>query len=126
MGALQAVRSNPTFPYKTGNLKYNATYPKSGENFFSIVFDKTIAPYIDFLEKGVPAQVYTRKDGKSVFTRGSMKHVGFISVRATNDVITYLATEFKARVGYIVRNNQGNEYLSPTLSRQVEKVFKKK
>jgi len=111
LGALEAIRNNPRFPYKTGNLKYNATYPKYGENYFSIVFDKTIAPYIDFLEGGTTERTYTRKDGLSIFTHGSKSHVGFISIDATNDVINYLAVQFKAKGGYKVVNNQGKEYL---------------
>jgi len=112
LGALEAVRSNPAFPYKTGHLKYDATYPETGENYFAIVFDKTTAPYIPFLEGGVEPQIYVRKDGMPVFTHGSIKHRGFISVRATNDVIGYLAHQFHAQAGsYKVTNNQGKEYI---------------
>ncbi|NCA95552.1 MAG: hypothetical protein EOM74_01080 [Methanomicrobia archaeon] len=91
LGAMERVRQNARFPYKTGNLKFNATYLKFvGENEFRIVFDTTIAPYIPFLEYG---------------TVRSKKHVNFISERATNDVIAYLAEQFKSPVVYAVETN---------------------
>lgn len=73
------------------------------------MFDTTIAPYIPFLENGVEPQFYFRK-GKSVFTRGSMRHQWFISERATGDIINYLSKAFGDPVGYLVINNQGKRY----------------
>ena len=61
LGALAKIRGNPTFPYKTGNLKWNATSVKFANDSFTIVFDTTIAPYIPYLENGVEPQVYFRK-----------------------------------------------------------------
>lgn len=111
-GSLRAIRANPLFPFKTGNLKWNATYATAGENRFAIVFDTTIAPYIPYLDKGVEPQIYFRKDGMPVFTNGSVKHRGFIRWAATNDVIEYLAKQFHAQnEAYKVVNNQGKEYI---------------
>jgi len=46
-----------------------------------------------------------------VYTRGSMRHVGFISERATQDVIQYLAKQFRSEVNYQVTNNEGRTYI---------------
>lgn len=93
LGALAKVKENPTYPYKTGNLKFNATTVSFlGENTFKIVFDETIAPYIKYLEEG---------------TKNSSKHQGFISQRATDDVIQYLANVFNVSVGYAVKQGKG-------------------
>jgi len=81
--ALRDVKSDLTFPFRTGNLKFNATYGVVNDNSFSIVFDGTIAPYIPFLEYG---------------TIKSQKHVGFISVRARNQVIMSLSKTFNRKV----------------------------
>lgn len=113
LGALEAVRNNPTFPYKTGHLKNDATGVTfiKGESF-SIYFDKTVAYYIPFLEYGVFPQSYQRmsKNGTMswVTTRGSTKHVGFISERAVADIINYLARALHKRVNYAIYNTDGS------------------
>lgn len=95
LGALARVKENPTFPYATGNLKFNATTVSFlGESQFSIVFDETIAPYVKYLEEG---------------TKKSSKHIGFISQRATDDVINYLANVFNVSVGFVVRQGKREE-----------------
>lgn len=112
-GALMAVKSNPTFPYRTGNLKHNATYALANIDGFQIVFDGTIAPYIPYLEFGVAPQIYYRHSKAGlvmIYTPGSNRHVGFISNRATRDVINYLAKEFHRnvkRVTIIKETKQG-------------------
>jgi len=89
LGALEAVKTNPMFPYDTGRLKFNATYVVFVRgNSFAIVFDEVISPYIKYLEDG---------------TSRSQKHVGFISDRATNDVINYLAKQFRLDNDYTVK-----------------------
>ena len=94
LGALARVKENPTFPYATGNLMFNATTVSFlGDSQFSIVFDETIAPYIKYLEN---------EEGKY----RSTKHQGFISQRATDDVIGYLAGVFNVSVGFVVRNGK--------------------
>jgi hypothetical protein len=92
LGALAKIKENPTFPYKTGNLKFNATTVSFlGEDTFKILFDETIAPYIKYLEEG---------------TNNSTKHQGFISQRATSDVIEYLANVFNVNVEYMVQQGK--------------------
>lgn len=96
LGALREVKINPTFPYKTGRLRENATRVEFIRNVgFSIVFDTTIAPYIKYLEYG---------------TKRSSKHIGFIRQRATQDVINYLAKHFQSKIAFVVRNNEGNVF----------------
>lgn len=83
--ALDAIKANPTFPYRTGHLRNDATY--IGTDGFEIVFDSGDgrassgfamrgAPYIPFLEYG---------------TVKSTKHVGFIRVRALDDATRAIA-----------------------------------
>ncbi len=112
LGALEAIKQNPSFPFRTGRLKHNALWVDFSEpHSFKIIFDTRIAPYIPFLEYGVQPQMYFKKTtGRMVYTRGSTKHVGFISQRATQDVITYLAQQFRATVKYQVTNNEGRTY----------------
>lgn len=96
LGALERVKSNPTYPYKTGNLKNNATKVTFiGENVFVIYVDSTIAPYVKYLEYG---------------TSRSTKHVGFISIRATNDIIEYLSEQFHRIPTVTVFNNEGKRF----------------
>jgi hypothetical protein len=92
LGAIAEIKNNPTFPYKTGNLKNSATWISFvGETTFIIHFDETIAPYIKYLEYG---------------TINSVKHVGFISERATNDILNYLAKQFNIQGKYTLLNNK--------------------
>lgn len=96
LGALEAVKNNPAFPYKTGNLKFNATFVSFlGEDQFTIYFDETIAPYVKYLEEG---------------TERSTKHRGFISQRATDDVIDYLAKVFNVPLQFVVRQGERQYY----------------
>lgn len=93
--ALDAIKANPTFPFKTGHLKNDATY--IGTNGFEIVFDAGQssskqtgmqyrgAPYIPFLEYG---------------TTKSNKHVGFISVRALDDATNAIAEAIGGTIEY--------------------------
>lgn len=112
LGALNAIKQNPSFPFRTGRLKYNALWVDySRPHTFTIVFDTRIAPYIPCLEYGVEPQMYWKNStGKMIYTRGSRKHVGFISERATQDVIQYLAQQFRSNVTYQVTNNEGRTY----------------
>lgn len=118
IGAKSAILANPMFPYRSGNLKksvFEHTFSKNNFEGFSIVFDVLKAPYIPYLEYGVRPQYYWRRSPKKanlsgVYTRGSSKHVGFISERATNDIITYLAQQLRQPVAYKVINNEGREY----------------
>lgn len=110
LGSLNAVRSNPSFPFKTGHLKWNATYHEAFlPNQFSIVFDRTIAPYIKYLQNGTKSGGYFTKKGQPTWNRGSTKHVGFED-RAREDVIDYLANEFRSNGRYKVTGVNGRGY----------------
>jgi hypothetical protein len=107
LGALAEIKNNPTFPVKTGNLKNTATWISFvGETTFIIHFDETLAPYIKYLENGTKEGEYKDKKGKTRYYKGSKKHVGFISERATNDILTYLAKQFNIQGKYTLLNNK--------------------
>lgn len=78
--ALEEIRSNPSFPYRTGNLRQHATYV--GTNSMEIVFDEVKAPYIKYLEYG---------------TAKSTKHVGFIE-RAVEDACNGIARVINGQI----------------------------
>lgn len=111
LGALERVKGNPTYPYKTGNLKNNATKISFiGESVFIIYVDKIIAPYVKYLEYGTESGEYTDKKGNKRFFRGQSKHVGFLSVRATNDIIQYLSEQFHRLPTVTLFNNEGKRF----------------
>ncbi len=93
-GALNAVRSNPSFPYRTGHLKWNATYKENLSDGFRIVFNGKLANYIDFLEYGTGPHLIINGFGRGIpiMHPGSKKHVGFISQQAVQRVGTYVAS----------------------------------
>lgn len=97
--AKRQIISASWFPLKTGNLKNSAVYTEPlsqaiGFSSAAIVFDSSIAPYIDFLEYGtaphdipgafgypLPFGIGGRFGGK--FHPGSKKNVGFIGDKGT-------------------------------------------
>lgn len=115
---LKAIKTAPWFPYKSGNLKFNATRgEKLDDNTFVITFDSTIANYIQYLEEGTqPHDIpfafvgkgnwkwwYPYKDGvpflfgmggrfDGKFHPGSTKHKGFISEKSV-DLCTKIVSE---------------------------------
>ena len=110
----QYVKYNPQYPYRTGNLRDNATYYRSTQTGFEIIFDENIAPYIPHLEDGVEPGVRLSTTGKTYFHKGSTKHRGFISeksMQVIEDTLVFLLggrkeavlrSEFKINVrGYI-------------------------
>lgn len=91
--ALAKVKSNPLFPYRYGNLKNNATTVDFVvKNQFSIVFDKRVAPYIDYLQR-------------------HKKHQGFINVRAMDDVVQSLRQSFHTPSRYAVVSSSGRSFV---------------
>ena len=98
------------FPYKTGNLKFNATQGAMyDETTFRIHFDSSVAPYVQYLEEGtdphnipgafgypLPFGTSGRFDGK--FHPGSKKHKGFISEKAVNAIVNYIVTKYEGQV----------------------------
>lgn len=103
---LYHIKSQSWFPYKTGNLKYNATIGRQYDsNTFVIHFDSTIAPYIASLEEGssphdIPNAfgkgrefgIGGRFDGK--FHSGSNKHKGFISDKSVKAIVSYICNNY--------------------------------
>lgn len=101
------IKKAPWFPYKTGNLKFNATSGKMVDHeTYLIHFDGTIAPYVAALEDGstphdipgafgkpYPFGIGGRFDGK--FHPGSTKHKGFISEKCINTIIDYITSKYE-------------------------------
>ena len=104
------IKKASWFPYKSGKLRDTAT---SGEmytaNTYRIHFDSSIAPYVTYLEEGtephniprafgrdLPFGTSGRFDGK--FHPGSRKHQGFISNKAVNSIVNYIATVYEGEV----------------------------
>ena len=100
------IKRQSWFPYKTGNLKFNATSGSMYDNTtFRIHFDSTVAPYVGYLEEGtdphnipgafgraLPFGIGGRFDGK--FHPGSRKHQGFISEKCVNAIVDYIQMKY--------------------------------
>lgn len=98
------------FPYKSGNLKFNATQGAMYDaQTFRIHFDSSVAPYVQYLEEGtgphdipgafgrrLPFGIGGRFNGK--FHPGSTKHQGFISVKCVNEIVNYIASKYEGQV----------------------------
>lgn len=98
------------FPYKTGNLKFNATQGAMYDaQTFRIHFDSSVAPYVEYLEEGtdphdipgafgrpVPFGIGGRFDGK--FHPGSHKHEGFIKNKSVNAIVEYITSKYEGQV----------------------------
>lgn len=104
------IKRSAFFPYKTGNLKFNATYGNLIDSeTYVITFDSTIAPYVQYLEEGtaphniprafgrdLPFGTSGRFDGK--FHPGSTKHKGFISDKCVGAIVDYLSSIYNGQV----------------------------
>ena len=112
------IKSAPWFPYKTGNLKFNATSGRMiNQNTYLIHFDGTIAPYVAALEEGSsPHDIFPKTksclafkvNDKLVFAKkvhhpGSTKHKGFISEKCINTIIDYITTHYEGNCYDIVK-----------------------
>lgn len=105
---LASIKRQGWFPYKTGNLRDNATYGRlKSKNVYEITFDTTIAPYIPYLEYGTEPHdipnafgngenfgVGGKFDGK--FHPGSKKHVGFIHTKSFNEIQNFITRTYNA------------------------------
>ena len=103
---VQYIKGQPWFPYKTGKLKYEATYGNLiKSDTYCIKFDGEIAPYIEYLEEGTsphdipcafgrefPFGIGGRFEGK--FHPGSIKHKGFIKDKSVNAIIEYICSKY--------------------------------
>lgn len=104
------IKRQTWFPYKSGNLKFNATQGAMyDETTFRIHFDSSVAPYLEYLEEGtdphnipgafgkpLPFGIGGRFNGK--FHPGSYKHKGFIKDKAVNEIINYIANKYEGQV----------------------------
>lgn len=112
---LAEIKGAPWFPYKTGNLKFNATSGRMiSDKTYLIHFDGTIAPYVAALENGstphdipgafgkdFPFGIGGKFDGK--FHPGSKKHQGFISNKCINTIIDFIVTRYEGTCYDIVK-----------------------
>lgn len=104
------IKRQPWFPYKSGNLKFNATSGKMLSNdTYVITFNSEIAPYVASLEEGsVPHDIPNafgkgenfgiggNYDGK--FHPGSTKHKGFISDKSVKAIIKFICKNYKGEL----------------------------
>lgn len=104
------IKESTFFPYKTGNLKFNATSGMPIDaNTYVIHFDSTVAPYVEYLEEGtkehnipgafgydLPFGTSGRFNGK--FHPGSTKHKGFIKEKCVKAIIDYFANKYNGVV----------------------------
>lgn len=98
------IKKASWFPYKTGNLKFNATSGQMiNSNTYHIKFDSTIAPYVRFLEEGTKPHDIPRAFGRELpfgiggkfngkFHPGSTIHKGFISDKTIAEILEYFIT----------------------------------
>ena len=104
------IKRQPWFPYKSGNLKFNATKGAMfDDNTYRIHFDSSVAPYIPYLEEGtdphdipgafgrpLPFGIGGRFDGK--FHPGSHKHDGFIRNKSVETIVNYIQAIYGGKV----------------------------
>lgn len=107
------IKRQPWFPYKSGNLKFNATKGAMFDSTtYRIHFDSSVAEYIPYLEEGtdphdiprafgrpLPFGIGGRFDGK--FHPGSKKHVGFIKDKSVQTIVWYIQSIYGGKVEVI-------------------------
>lgn len=107
------IKKASWFPFKSGHLRHDATQGAMyTATTYRIHFDSSIAPYVTYLEEGTgPHDIFPvnkrflkfTKDGKTIFSKhvhhpGSTKHKGFISNKAVNSIVNYIATIYEGEV----------------------------
>jgi hypothetical protein len=91
---LAGLKALPSFPYKTGNLRNNATVIEFPiRNQFMIIFDKRVAPYIDKLKK-------------------HKKHKDFFRTTATDSIVHTIRSQFHNTSSYKVVSSMGKGFIS--------------
>ena len=104
------IKRQTWFPYKTGNLKFNATQGAMYDaQTFRIHFDSSVAPYVEYLEEGtdphdipgafgrpLPFGIGGRFDGK--FHPGSKIHQGFIKEKCVGAIVGYIVQKYEGQV----------------------------
>jgi hypothetical protein len=88
----QNIITAPFFPFRTGNLKWNATSLLVSNNSFAIVFNPDKAFYVHFLEYGTRPHLIPNAFGRgiTVLHPGSQKHVDFIQKKSVDVAINTL------------------------------------
>lgn len=106
----ERIKRASWFPYRTGNLKFNATQGAMyDEVTFRIHFDSSVAPYIEYLEEGtdphnipgafgraLPFGTFGRFNGK--FHPGSKIHQGFIKNKAVGEIVNFITSKYEGQV----------------------------
>ena len=106
----ERIKRASWFPYKSGNLKFNATQGAMyTATTFRIHFDSSVAPYVEYLEEGtdphdipgafgrrLPFGLGGRFNGK--FHPGSKKHQGFISEKCVQEIVNYISNKYEGQV----------------------------
>ena len=96
---LMNIKRATWFPYKTGRLKFHATTGYLVNPYtYCIHFSGTIAPYIEYLEKGVQPSFRISKNGNLFYHSGTDKHRGFISDKCVHSIVNYIAARYKGTV----------------------------
>ena len=107
---INRIKRASWFPYKSGNLKFNATQGSMYDsNTYRIHFDSSVAPYIEYLEEGtgphdipgafgrkLPFGIGGRFNGK--FHPGSTKHQGFIKDKCVQEIVDYISSKYEGQV----------------------------
>lgn len=103
---LEKVKRDEWFPFKTGNLKHNATGGYMiDNNTYCIEVNCSVAPYAEYLETGTsphdipnafgrdfPFGIGGRFEGK--FHPGSKKHKGWISEWLVGECVIYFIEKY--------------------------------
>ena len=107
------IKQQTWFPYKSGNLKFNATQGRLlDETTYRIHFDSSIAPYLVYLEEGTEPHDIPNAFGRGEtfgiggrfsgkFHPGSKKHVGFIKNKSVNAIVNYISSIYGGNIEVI-------------------------
>lgn len=118
---LQGIKRSKYFPFKSGNLKNNATSGHMGNaNTYVVRFSTTIAPYLDYLVEGTlphdipgafgrkgmwiapgnttPTQFGVGGNYEGKFHPGSFKHKDFIEVKCIRTILDYYKRHYDCTI----------------------------
>lgn len=125
---LTMIKNSSFFPYKTGKLKFHATFGTMWTpTCYRIHFDSTVAPYVEYLEEGTgphnipnafgfasPGRKVRLKNGQikyipipnfgiggrfnGMFHPGSTIHKDFIKRDCVNAIVDYISQRWNGEV----------------------------
>lgn len=107
---LLTIKQASFFPYKSGNLKFHATFGTMWTpTCYRIHFDGTVAPYVQYLEEGTgphnipgafgrPLPFGTKGRFNGMFHPGSTKHKDFIKRDCVNAIVDYISQKWNGLV----------------------------